>query len=227
LFFPSKAFVKTGGKIFFFRGRLGATYEVSEAERAAIIKKAYDLHWKMAALIVLAFGGFGIFVIFLPDILFLPFAFAMAVMGGLTILSLLPLGLMLKFHLDFQTQVREVLGDKTAVDLEMTNPSPEKPAEGTPEKPEAAAAEAKPQPSLSDQERSQERKVRFFWVFFLGIIITTIGATMLFGSGELETKMLFIWTVWTMTGLGFLVSGVMGIYYRFKDDKSGERKFRD
>jgi len=220
ILFPKRSFFENAGKIYYLRGRGGPTYVVTGYEKAKIIRATQSLHLKMAAVIALAFGGFGVFVFFLPQIIDLPFDFAMAIMVALILGSLAPLGLTLKFHLTLQQQIRKILGTKTAVEFNMNETK--KPA---PEKPDM------PQPqtrvSLMDIVRKRERKARFFWVFFMGVIITTIGVTMLMSIEDLSTKLLFIWVVWLMTGLGLLLVGTLGIIYRIKDSKTGEKDLRE
>ncbi len=225
-FFPSRSFFENGGKIYFLRGRTGPTYVVTPNEKARIIRATRNLHLKMAAVIAGAFGGFGIFVVFLPEILDLPFNVAMVIMVVLTLGSLVPLGLTLRFHLTLQNQIRGILGTKNAVEFDFrkdTGRMPEK-AKNEPEKTESPPP--KKRLTLMDIVRKRERKARFFWVFFLGVVITSVGVTMLFGVEELTTKQFFIWVVWLMTGLGLLLVGMLGIIYRLKDRRTGEKDLR-
>ncbi len=207
-FFPSRAFVNKNGKIYFFRTRSGPTYEVNEEEKSAIIALTYKLHYKMAAIIGISFGGFGLFVLFLPTILTLTFDLAMMIMLALILGSLAPLGLTLRFHLTHQKNIRAVLGEKTAVDFNKE------------EQKEKIPKMAKPRPlqkkfNLMDIVNKRERKARFFWVFFLGIIITTVGVTMLISLEDPSTKLIFIWTLNLITGIGLLLVGIFGLGYRW------------
>lgn len=217
-FFPSRAFVNKNGKIYFFRARSGPPYEVTENEKTAIIALTHKLHLKMAGIIALSFAVFGIFILFLPQILTLTFDFAMTIMIALIVASLAPLGLTLRFHLTHQKQIREVLGKKTAVEFKMN--------EKIEKKTEARKAPPQKKFKLMDTVHKRERQTRFFWVFFLGIIITSVGVTMLINIEEPSTKMIFIWVLNLMTGIGLLLVGLLGLIYRWKDSKSPERKLR-
>ncbi|MEE8294663.1 MAG: hypothetical protein V3R64_03040 [Sphingomonadales bacterium] len=218
-FFPRRAFVKKKGKIYFFRAKSGPTYEVTAAEKEAIIALTHKLHWKMSGIIALAFSGFGIFILFLPQILTLTFDLALAIMIALILASLAPLGLTLRFHLTHQKQIRGVLGKKTSIEFSM-----KKLTEKEPE----VRKNMRPQKDFRLMEilRNRERQTRFFWVFFLGIIITTVGLTMLISIEEPSTKMIFIWVLNLMTGVGLLLVGFLGLVYRLKDSRSAERRHR-
>lgn len=218
-FFPRRAFVKKKGKIYFFRGKNGPTYAVTEAEKKAIIALTHKLHWKMAGIITLAFSGFGIFILFLPQILTLTFDLALAIMIALILASLAPLGLTLRFHLTHQKQIRGVLGKKTSIEFRM-----KKLQEKEPE----VRKKMPPQKDFRLMEilRKRERQTRFFWVFFLGIAITAVGITMLISIEEPSTKMIFIWVLNLMTGVGLLLVGFLGLGYRLKDARSAERRHR-
>ena len=218
-FFPSRAFVKKNGKIYFFRAKRGPTYEVTEAEKEAIIALTHKLHWKMAGIIASAFSGFGIFILFLPQILTLTFDLALAIMIALILASLAPLGLTLRFHLTHQKQIRGVLGKKTSIEFSMKKTSEKEPE---------VRKNRPPQKNFRLMEilQKRERKTRFFWVFFLGIIITSVGITMLISIEEPSTKMIFIWVLNLMTGIGLLLVGFLGLGYRLKDSRSAERRNR-
>lgn len=218
-FFPKRSFYEKGKRIFFRRGPGGPTYEVTEGQRQKIVKATYRLHLKMVMIIALSFGGFGIFILFLPQVLDLPFETAMGIMLALILASLVPLGLTLRFHLAHQNQIRQVLGNKTSLEFEMTGSETQKADIPKPEKP----AQRK---SLMDVVRQRERKVRFVWVFLLGIVFSTVGLTMLFSIEPLTMKALFIWVLFTMTGLGLLLVGTLGIIYRFRDSRSPEKHLR-
>lgn len=218
-FFPNRSFVEKNGKIYFFRGRTGPTYEVTENEKAAIIALSRKLHLKMAGIIALAFAGFGVFVLFLPFILTLTFDLAMTIMIALILGSLAPLGLTLRFHLTHQKQIRGVLGKKTAIEFNMKEKT-----ENTAEARKAPASQK--QSNLMDIVQKRERQTRFFWVFFLGLIISSVGITMLISIEEPTTKMIFIWVLNLMTGLGLLLVGVLGLVYRWKDSRTAGQRNR-
>lgn len=218
-FFPKRAFVNKNGKIYFFRTRSGPTYEVTENEKTAIIALTHKLHYKMAGIIALSFAGFGIFVLFLPFILTLTFDLAMTIMIVFIVASLAPLGLTLRFHLTHQNQIRGVLGKKTAIEFNMKEKT---------EKDLEARTDPRPQKKfhLMDTLQKRERYTRFFWVFFLGLVISSVGITMLVSIEEPSTKMIFIWVLNLMTGVGLLLVGVLGLVYRWKDSRSAERRHR-
>lgn len=218
-FFPKRSFYEEGKKIFFRRGPGGPTYEVTASQRLQIIKATHRLHLKMALIIVFSFAAFGIFILFLPRVLDLPFELAMGIMLALIVASLAPLGLTLRFHLAHQKQIRKVLGKKTSLEYEMTATETGKTNPQRPPKPAKRG-------SLMDVVRQRERKVRFVWVFLLGIIFSSLGITMLASSETLTMKTLFIWVLFTMTGLGLLLVGTLGIIYRFRDSRSPEKHLR-
>lgn len=218
-FFPSRAFVTKEGKIYFFRARNGPTYEVTENEKTAIIALTHRLHLKMIGIIALSFSGFGVFVFFLPQIITLSFDLAMSVMIALILASLAPLGLTLRFHLTHQKNIRGVLGKKTAVEFNMK--------ENKEKDPETRKARPPQQKfNLMDIVQKRQRKTRFFWIFFLGIVISAVGVTMLVSIEEPSTKMIFIWVLNLMTGLGLLLVGFIGLGYRWSDSRGPEGKRR-
>ncbi|MHA1544052.1 MAG: hypothetical protein ACTSU8_02850, partial [Alphaproteobacteria bacterium] len=79
---------------------------------------------------------------------------------------------------------------------------------------------------LMDIVQKRQRKTRFFWIFFLGIVISAVGVTMLVSIEEPSTKMIFIWVLNLMTGLGLLLVGFIGLGYRWSDSRGPEGKRR-
>ena len=80
--------------------------------------------------------------------------------------------------------------------------------------------------ALMDTLQKRERHTRFFWVFFLGLIISSVGITMLVSIEEPSTKMIFFWVLNLMTGVGLLLVGVLGLVYRWKDSRTLSQKNR-
>jgi len=218
-FFPNRSFVNKNGKIYFFRTRSGPTYEVTENEKTAIIALTRKLHYKMAGIIALSFTGFGIFVLFLPFILTLTFDLAMTTMIAFILASLAPLGLTLRFHLTHQKQIRGVLGKKTTIEFNMKEKT-EKDLEAQTDK------RLQKKFHLMDTLQKRERHTRFFWVFFLGLVISSVGITMLVTIEELSTKLIFFWVLNLMTGVGLLLVGFLGLLYRWKDSRTLSQRNR-
>lgn len=193
-FFPHRSFTEKDKKIFFHRQKRGPTYEVTWAEREQITSLMHRLHFLMATVVFGFALVLAVVIVFLPIILDMSFGIALVLLLLMGMASLAPFLLMVKFHLDFQKDVRKILGDRLAVEFSF------------PKAPPQTRAEAK-----------RENFLRFVVVFLLGTAITALGLTMLFGSDFLPFRMKLIWTMDLITGLGLLIVGFIGLALRYKD----------
>ncbi|MCH8081748.1 MAG: hypothetical protein IID52_05115 [Proteobacteria bacterium] len=211
-FMTYQPFEQRGGKIYFRRGRSGPVYEVSEKEKAALVKAAGALRRQMTILIGAFFMVFAVTILLLPQIIDLNYGMALMVIAGLLFVSILPFFLLVKFHLIHQKKIRHILGTRKALLPENTKAR---------------------EPRKTSPERLGVNTNRLILIFLLGVAITTVGVVMLFSGEEMPFRKQLIWWMNLITGSMLTGLGLYGLLRKkpkapnppgfSRDDQSGRR----
>lgn len=186
--FGHKYFYKSGDKIYFKRSSQGPFYEIGVTEEIALKELVHWQNRRMALLFVSFASALVIAILGFSAFLDLSWFIGLLVGFFLVVFGFSPLTLMVLIHLKFQKRVREILGQRRAV--------------------ETIGKSGKVEPLSLDHTR----EAKLALLFLLGVGFATLSFYMLFLlPEEMEFKRIVIWTLNLGTGLLLAFLGLYGL----------------